>query len=410
MTKRKTQKEKVIETIFHVVDWNIKLFDRVPSVSDVLLEIRKVSNTSPYLFGITKKIVEERDYFDGPRGTASSFLSELVNNKLEYDKLSPLVLDFAKELKFFTNCGTHYIYTGDLGSIFHCKLGLTDVSNDITTKEKSSLHGKSQYMLSSIFNIIGFNIFVPKKDSITEKGDIYESFDIDQTLSQSSKGRTNTIDFTTTNNNITVFAEVEESTGVLTGINRMKTFSNEYNGNNNIFLIVSSKPNYKEKFNDIVENNKDYKKMNLIFIEYSKLEQIYNKVLDMVNVGNTKKEIENYVLNKLQNKNKNNEGRHTTLIIESESQKFDGINSTENFHGFVSYVSQTVSLEQISKDFNTYFAKDLNNKKEYSKKAIREIGDYTLVCGINNRIKKSIVRSMGEKYNIPVSVKIVKKT
>lgn len=182
--------------------------------------------------------------------------------------------------------GVYFITIENETYFYTHKIQVTNLLTKSMEVEKVELeariHINTQYQLCGIFTKLGYSVRVPKNDlSGLKNKTSYNNETIKETFKETLVDfqigdPTNNIDFLVFNqNNIPIVQiEVEETTGVLSGLQRMDKVK-ESNPNISSF-ISSSKRNYRKKFD---EYSKNYKNLSAKFITAKKIESLYNKSL-----------------------------------------------------------------------------------------------------------------------------------
>jgi hypothetical protein len=206
-------------------------------------------------------------------GTARSLLSQVCKNK--ENRSLPNIFSFNYE-------GVDYFYTNI--EELH-RLAVKNTSDEVienVDKKETRKHVNIQYQLCSIFTKIGCKVWVPKNDSNGEKNrtkyndkTISESFN-ENMVSLNTNDPFYWVDFIVYNNDSAIIQlEVEESTEVLKGLERMYTAKKAYGKINSI--VTSTKPNYLKKFEEYASGT--YENLGATFMDPQKIEKLYEKSL-----------------------------------------------------------------------------------------------------------------------------------
>ena len=149
-----------------------------------------------------------------------------------------------------------------------------------TNKNQTRKHVNIQYQLCEIFTKIGCDVWVPKNDSSGDRNKtkydnktILESHQT-KLLNLTSKDTFYWVDFVAyESGNPIVQVEVEESTEVLKGLERMINTKRAFNKIKSV--VTSTKTNYQKKFEEYT--NGTYESLRAEFIDTEKIEKLFKK-------------------------------------------------------------------------------------------------------------------------------------
>jgi hypothetical protein len=255
--------QTIKESIPLFVLWTIKNKGIFPTKGMIYKMIKTKFENEPHLFNGN----DWRSAF----GTTRSKISQVCKNEEGRS---------IKELHSFEYEGVDYFYT-DKNQIYELALkNNSEESIEKTNKNETRKHVNIQYQLCSIFTKIGCDVWVPKNDSSGGRNKtkydnktIIESHETNL-LNLTSKDTFYWVDFVAyQNGNPIVQVEVEESTEVLKGLERMNNTKKVFNKIKSI--VTSTKPNYLKKFQDYT--NGTYESLSAEFMDTEKIEKLFKK-------------------------------------------------------------------------------------------------------------------------------------
>jgi hypothetical protein len=255
--------QTIKESIPLFVLWTIKNKGIFPTKGMIYKMIKTKFENEPHLFN--------GNDWTSTFGTTRSKISQVCKNEEGRS---------IKELHSFEYEGVDYFYT-DNNQIY--ELALKNNSEELiekTNKNKTRKHVNMQYQLCSIFTKIGYDVWVPKNDSSGKHSKskyddktITESYETNL-LNLTTKDKFYWIDFVVYDNgNPILQVEVEESTEVLKGLERMKKTKKFFSKIKS--RVTSTKPNYLKKFEEYTSDT--YESLEAEFIDTEKIEKLFKK-------------------------------------------------------------------------------------------------------------------------------------
>lgn len=259
--KGPTASETIRNSINSYVKWVIETKQLLPTKGMIYKMLKVKYDNEPYLFN-------ENDW-GSAFGTSRSMLSELCLKKLK------IRLDSLLTIKYE---GVDYFYNNEEQIYF---LALCKNTGHVIDNKNITEHTNIQYQLASIFTKIGYQIWVPKNDSNgqykrTKYGNtILESFNT-KMVDLNVEDVFYWIDFVVYDNGKPILQiEVEESTGVLGGMDRM--YSSKCKCGKIKSIVTSTNPKYEKKVNEY--GGGAYKSLRAKFMDAKKIETIFNESL-----------------------------------------------------------------------------------------------------------------------------------
>jgi hypothetical protein len=261
--------ETINESIPIFVLWTIENLKVLPTKGMIYKMIKTKFQNEPHLFN--------NNSWGSAFGTTRSKISQVCKNVGSRS---------LKELFSFKHEGVDYFYT-DINQIYG--LALKNNSEEIiekTNKNETRKHVNIQYQLCSIFTKIGCDVWAPKNDSSGDRNKtkydnktIIESYE-KNLLNLTTKDTFYWVDFVAYQNNTPILqVEVEESTEVLKGLERMYNTKKHFNKIKSI--VTSTKPNYLKKFEDYT--NGTYESLCAKFMDTEKIEKLFKKSQKVLN-------------------------------------------------------------------------------------------------------------------------------
>jgi len=271
------QLPKSTETIDSTIPLYVKgIFEKtgkLPTKSMIYQMMKTKQKNEPHLFGNSS--------WNSTYGSTRSRLSEVCKN-IPNRKL--------KDVYSFDFQGVDYFYT-DINQVYELAASanaLEEIEDDYQFIARE--HCNIQYELSGIFTKIGCKIWIPNQDSNGEKSKTkYEQKTINETYGENVLKMTTQnpfywIDFVVFENDKPILQlEVEESTNVLKGMERMSQSKEFYNDIKS--FVTSTKVNYQDLFNKVSTGT--YKNLSANFINRNVIDKLYKK-------SKTTKDIENF--------------------------------------------------------------------------------------------------------------------
>ena len=241
----KTQVPEYIEGIF-----NSKGI--LPTKRMIYEMIKIKQDFFPYLFGTST--------WKSTFGSTRSALSQVCKNltKRQLNNVYSFAID-----------GIEYFYT-DINQVFYLASKNNSEDNQIINGKKVRDHCNIQYQLCGIFKKLGLDFWVPNNDSSGEKNktkyssntilDVYNK----NIIKQKNGDDFYYIDFVVfdKNKNPILQIEVEETTNVVLGLERMSQTKYEHSKIKS--FVISNNKNYEKKF--IKYSNGTYKNLEANFI------------------------------------------------------------------------------------------------------------------------------------------------
>jgi hypothetical protein len=248
--------------------------------------IDKTYNANPYEYGLNKERTgpSNIEIIQGSRRSGLTYIRKKQNG----EKFSSGTLRYMSEvegLKFITDntTGEHYYYIdGVLQMAQLRKQNDPEYSPTFTIKNvnrSENIHTTLQYELSALGVMSGYKIFVPNADRNKQVKDgqtINEDFNenlVDRFIGMNS--RSDDIDCLWLDNDSNVISafEVENSTGVDTGMSRMSSLNNTVS-----CFIVGTKDTYLSKFNELIETSYKDSIMKFTYLNDKVVSREYNSI------------------------------------------------------------------------------------------------------------------------------------
>lgn len=255
--------QTITESIPLFVLWTIENLGVFPTKGMIYKMIKTKFENEPHLFN--------NNDWTSTFGTTRSKISQVCKNK---EKRS------LNDLHSFEHEGVNYFYT-DINQVYALATkNNSEESIEKTNKNETRKHVNIQYQLCEIFTKSGCDVWVPKNDSNGDRNKtkydnktIMESYET-KLLNLTSKDTFYWVDFVAyENGNPIVQVEVEESTEVLKGLERMNNTKRVFSKIKSI--VTSTKPNYQKKFEDYT--NGTYESLRAEFMDTEKIEKLFKK-------------------------------------------------------------------------------------------------------------------------------------
>jgi hypothetical protein len=254
--KPTTSSTQTISELVPLFVYNKNLKGLIATSNDIRVYLITVYNNTPSLFGDSE--------LTSTLGSCRSMLSEI--GKKENTRI--------KGIKKIVMNGVTGFYT-DEANLIKCIF-----SNQIKgiEKERSNfIHTDTQYMLCDIFSQKGYKFFIPRGDR-DKKNSLGFNFNdtYGESISEIYDSVGQNIDFVLMNsdNKVVALFEIEESTGVTSGLNRMIKFKTDSKLKNVKSFVVSSQKAYKTKFEKESKSGV-YKPLNSKFLEFNLIQDIF---------------------------------------------------------------------------------------------------------------------------------------
>lgn len=248
--------------------------------------ITKTYEANPYEYGLNKEKngPSELGVIQGSRRSGLTY----VRRKQDGDKVASGTLkymDSVVNLKYITDdiTGEHYYYID--GILQSAQLRIQNDPEYVTTfkvkdvKRVENLHTTLQYELCDLGVNAGYNVFVPMSDrnkSVKNGQTIGEDFKdnlVDKFNGMNT--RSDDIDCLWIDNdgNVVRAFEVENSTGVDSGLSRMSSLSNDV-----LCYIVGTKDIYAQKFTELMETSYKESTMKFTYLNHKQVSREYNSI------------------------------------------------------------------------------------------------------------------------------------
>ena len=262
-TSTETIRNEVPKYVHHMVS-QLNIF---PTKTMIYNFIYEKQVREPYAFGKSK--------IESTQGTLRSWVSDVCSGKIDRS---------LNTINSFRDNGVDYFYT-DINDVFKLALSCSGSQGSESKNEKLRIHCDIQYQLVKIFLDGGYSVWVSSTDlrgqkNMTKYGKtISESFG-DKLLKLEPNHPCYWIDvviFDEKMKPIYLF-EIEESTQVLKGLERMMEVKRKHKGVK--CFVSSTKPEYKKLFDQY--SNNTYQDLNCKFLEPKSIEKHYDatEVLD----------------------------------------------------------------------------------------------------------------------------------
>lgn len=248
--------------------------------------IDKLYDTFPYYFGMNKNQTAPSD-LSTIQGTRRSGLTWVRKNQ-DKQPIGKGVLNYMKDipnLKYITDqsTGEHYYYIDGV-----LQIAQLNIQNDPdfqptygkeTVNRVENIHTTIQYELCALGIWSGYKVYVPNSDRnkvVKDNQTINEDFGkfIVNTFNQMNS-RSDDIDclWIDDDGNVVKAFEVENSTGVDSGMSRMSSLLI-----NIPCYIVGTQDSYVRKFEELIETSYKNSTTNFIYVDNKKISREYNSI------------------------------------------------------------------------------------------------------------------------------------
>ena len=199
-------------------------------------------------------------------GSLRSWISDVVRNKLE--RTLKNVHSFEKE-------GVLYFYT-DIQQVFNQVQTVSNIESIDGECPKIRQHVNFQYMIADMSTYAGFRTYIARTDthSLTNYGGSINSLLHKKLENRHPSDDGYWLDISLTDGSQTFNGEVEESTNVHAGLERL--MDGQRKNPTAKSFVISSLDQYKVKYDNLTQNT--YQDLRCVFIMSKSVESIYNKV------------------------------------------------------------------------------------------------------------------------------------
>lgn len=263
------------------------------SLKDALLQ---KFNNEPWLFGVST----ENDgipKWESVSGTFRSHISAIVNKNRLLNSL------MVKNLFIVKENGDKYVFDKNhniLRNLIGSRYGdIYDNTHNSKKPNPVDIHTFLQYKLVSIGVNAGLKVYVPPSDRNKKcEGDLTINKTFSENIVDNFDGYNDTtkeIDVIFIKDNKPFKAyEVENSTGVITGINRLSAISSYCDGR-----IVSTQSKYRKTFENCINQSLPHLKNKVGYLSGAEINRRSNDIDEYKNDQFDDNEIRNIILNKL---------------------------------------------------------------------------------------------------------------